>query len=95
MTKFTEVLRDPIPSHASIRLSIGVQMSGLAPESFERFAAVDGRTLRWNAELERLFGDNNFQSRASIMGFVRNSIICHEDLAASFFRFKSHCAVAR
>jgi hypothetical protein len=49
------------------RLQAFKSSSGLRDNEFHRFDAIDGSTLVWNPELQRLFGHNDFNSRAAVV----------------------------
>ena len=49
------------------RLARFKESSGLNLTDYYRFSAVDGATLRWSPELQRIFGKNKVNSRAALL----------------------------
>ena len=61
-------------------------LTTLGPElvaRVHRFSAVDGRAVQWSAELEHLFGDNDFGARRGFVGCALSHFALWRQLARS------------
>lgn len=50
------------------RLETFKKLSGLEDEDFHLFEAIDGKSLSWNPELERIFKNNRYGSANGVVG---------------------------
>jgi len=65
------------------RLESFMERSGLKPEEFNRFRAFDGKEIRWNPEIDRLFRANKFGSRAARIGCALSHLALYRHIAST------------
>lgn len=63
------------------RLKAFMKRSSLTATDFHRFSAIDGRNLTWNNEINSLFINNKFLSRASRIGCAMSHLTLYRHIA--------------